>query len=89
MELVEFTNIARKHTVLHYRRAFTATARFDRGGDAPEDHHIRFVVEHAPLGPTSITIEHVSEVSPEIDLASITTQLRALIVDLDASGMLP
>ena len=89
MELVELANIARKHTVLHYRRAFSAMARFDNGAAEPEEHEVRFVVEHAPLGPTTISIEHVSEIAPGTDVAAITNQLRAHIVDLDASGKLP
>jgi hypothetical protein len=89
MELVELVNIARKHTVLHYRRAFTATAIFDNGGEKPEEHDVRIVVEHAPLGPTNITIEHVVAADPQIDLNLCNAQIRARIVDLDASGMLP
>ena len=89
MELVELINIARKHTVLHYRRAFTATALFDNGGKEPEERDVRIVVEHAPLGPTNITIEHVLAADPQIDLSSCDAQIRARIVDLDASGMLP
>ena len=61
--------------------------RFDNGSESPEEASVRFTVEHAPLGPTNITVELLShgkhKHGPEVDA------IRAHVAHLDSAGQLP
>jgi hypothetical protein len=87
MKLVELTNVSRKHNVLHYRRTFSATAVVQNGTASSEEHLVRFIVEHAPLGPTMITVELAPD-DTALD-GELVQAIRGHVADLDAAGLLP
>jgi hypothetical protein len=87
MKVVDLTGITRRHTVLHYRRSFTGTAVLENSGARREERPVHFVVEHAPLGPTTITVHFTG--SQDDITQPLVEALRERVQALDTAGKLP
>ncbi|GAB6090298.1 hypothetical protein [Spirochaeta dissipatitropha] len=86
MQILELRNISHINSHIHYRRIFHAHAVLQYLGRKPEEKHIKFTIEHSPLGGTSINIDYLESIDYPIIPAK--QQLKQFIADMDKQGTL-